>query len=93
MFRDSRGKDLPGWPDWCFMPMAAWYSIACHINGVDRLLLDLATEPARLGALGTWRYTQSVYRLDPDLFKAVWNTVPTGDLPCEVIYRMPEWCV
>ena len=26
-FRSGRGKDLPNWPDWCYMPIAGTYSI------------------------------------------------------------------
>ena len=48
---------------------------------------------ARLGALAAWRPTQGIYRFDSSLYNAVIDTPLTGDLPCEILHRMPEWCV
>lgn len=90
--RADRGTDgLPDWPDWCFLPMGGWYSIVSADAGVDRLSLDLIPDVARLTALGAWRYTQGIYRLDPDLFTAVAGTVPKGAMPTDVLQRLPEW--
>lgn len=91
-FRADRGRDLPNWPDWCFMPMAGWYAIASG-GGDNRLSLDQVSAVARLAALGAWRTTQGVYRFDPDLYAEIVDTPIDGDLPHEVLYRMPEWCV
>ena len=46
-----------------------------------------------LAALGAWRYTQGIYRFDPDILDAVAATSMHGDLPVEVLFRLPEWCV
>lgn len=95
-FRSGRGRDLPAWPDWCFLPLAGWYSIVCADAGVARLGPQHAQrvgDVGRLAALGTWRLTQGIYRFDPDLFNAVAKTPVTGDLPVELFYRLPEWCV
>jgi hypothetical protein len=91
IFRRDRGKDLPDWPDWCFLPMAAWYSIVSADAGVNHLTLDLIPDVARLAALGAWRYTQGIYRIDDDLRVALIDTVPSGALPVEALYRLPEW--
>ncbi len=93
VFRQDKGKDLPNWPDWCFMPLAAWYSIVSAELQVDRVSELYIADVAKLGALGSWRYTQSIYRIDSDLRNAIASTVPSGSLPCDVLYRMPEWCV
>lgn len=37
--------------------------------------------------------SQGIYRFDPDLFEAVWNTPLEGGLPVDLLYRLPEWCV
>lgn len=90
MFRQSRGVDLPEWPSWCFMPMAAWVAIATQ--GQNNPLLG-AMSAAPLSALGTWRYSQGVYRFDADTYAALADTVVSGALPVEVLYRLPEWCI
>lgn len=50
-------------------------------------------EVGRLAALGTWRVTQGIYRFDPTLYAEIIDTPVAGDLPNDVLYRMPEWCV
>jgi hypothetical protein len=81
----------PRWPDYVFAPM-----------GVARLAVDRSPpeEPTervydanRLAALAAWRTTQGIYRFDPDLSAALLTTAPHGDIPCEVLRRLPEWCV
>lgn len=93
IFRQSRGVDLPEWPAWCFMPMAAWYAIVGADAGVDRLPLNLVGDVARLAALGTWRYSQGVYQFDPDAAAAMTGSVLHGEIPTDVLLRLPEWCV
>lgn len=93
-FRAARGTaDFPNWPEWCFMPMAGFYSIVAA--GVKQRVLDrpLIGDIGRLTALGTWRVTQGIYRFDPSLFDAIISTPVDGNLPCDVLYRLPEWCV
>jgi hypothetical protein len=87
-FRQSKGKDLPDWPEWCFMPMAAWIAIASQGGSVG---LNEVSEAQELAAVGAWRYTQSIYRLDDTLYDAVKETIPKGDLPIDVFYQLPEW--
>jgi len=91
VFRDDKGKGLPDWPDWCFMPMAAWHSIVCSELGVSMLGPDQVADVSMLSAIGPWRYTQSIYQIDPDLYSSIIETVPRGAIPTEVLYRMPEW--
>lgn len=43
--------------------------------------------------LATWRVTQGIYRIDPDVAEAVWNTPIEGQLPVELLFHLPEWCV
>jgi len=92
-FRADRGKSLPNWPSWCFLPLAASYSIISGDAGMDRLPLKLIGDVGRLGALAAWRVTQGVYRFDPAVYDAIRDTPLVGDLPCDAFYRLPEWCV
>lgn len=91
-FRAGRGKELPQWPDWCFVPMAAAYAVVSG-GGDNRILPHMIGDVARLVAVASWRVTQGIYRFDPALYCALIETPIGGDLPADVLYRMPEWCV
>jgi len=92
-FRRGKGKDLRDWPDWCYMPIAAGYSIATSIGPPGEVLFDPLINPASITALATWRVSQGVYRFDADLFGALIDQPFEGNLPCDVLKRLPEWCV
>jgi len=89
-FRAMRGRDVDDWPDWCYCPMAASYAVA---SGGGELPWLKSHHPAILGALAAWRMTQGIYRYDPSLYAALIDTPISGDLPTDVLYRLPEWCV
>ncbi len=96
--RAGRGRDYPDWPDWCYVPIAGPMAIIATSLGIDVRQLG-ALHPGRvpdaavLAALGAWRMTQGIYRFDPAVYDAVRSTPVTGDIPHEVLYRLPEWCV
>lgn len=90
-FRLSRGKSLPHWPDWCFLPMAAWYAMVSARHNTEKVHPDSLGEVSRLAAIGTWRYSQGIYRVDPDLMPALAESRVSGKLPSEVLFRLPEW--
>jgi hypothetical protein len=98
-FREDRGKGLPAWPDWCHLPMAGAIAIVskgASIAQARAQFQELTTRkigPAALMALASWRVTKGIYRFDPELFQAVWETPLEGNLPHELLYRLPEWCV
>lgn len=95
-FRDGRGKDLPDWPQWCFVPMAGAYAVVNQDRGSQQLGLrdlHLVGDVSRLAAIGAWRPTQGIYRFDPAVYAAVRDTPISGDLPHDVLFRLPEWCV
>lgn len=93
-FREWRGRDgLPDWAEWCFLPMAAYYAIVSARVGRDGMPKGMGEEMGRLAALGAWRTTQGIYRFDPALYGAIRDTPVDGALPCDVLFRLPEWCV
>ena len=92
-FRAGRGRDLPRWPAWCFLPMAGWYAIVSNDTDSDKIQAEQGADIGRLAAVGIWRYSQGVYRFDPDVYAALWETRISGDLPAEVLLRLPEWCL
>ena len=89
-FRAKR-KDLGDWPDWCFLPLAGTYAIVS--KGKTLQSPNQAHHIGILGALATWRVSQGIYRFDPTTFDALWKTPITGDIPTEVLFHLPEWCV
>jgi len=92
-FRADRGNGLPDWPaDWCYLPLAAAYAIVSG-GGDRRVGLDQAGDVGRLGALMAWRVTQGIYRFSTPLYERVIETPIAGDIPHEILYRLPEWCV
>lgn len=91
--REERGLSLPKWPEWCYLPLSGWYAIVSAHHQAERLDLTLIGHVARLGALGIWRLTQGIYKFDSTLYEAIKSTPLTGDLPCSVLYHLPEWCV
>ena len=90
MFRTSKGDDLPDWPDWCFLPFAAWAAI---VSEGRNLTMQQAGDISILAALGTWRYTQGIYRFDNELYKELIKTEINSDLPSDLFFRLKEWCV
>lgn len=88
LLRAGRGKNLPDWPEWCFMPMAG-FAVITGARGGEANVLDTGI----LSALGTWRVTQGVYRFDEEVMDGLWETPVKGELPVELLYRLPEWCV
>jgi len=55
--------------------------------------MPLINDVGIIGALAAWRVTQGVYRFDPEVYRAVIETPVTGDLPYDVLFNLPEWCV
>lgn len=85
-----QSKDEMGWPDWCYLPMGGWHAIASQYESSPLAISQLTS---KLAALGTWRMTQGIYRFDPALYPALIETPVSGDIPEDVLYQLPEWCV
>lgn len=90
--RAARGRDVPAWPAWCFLPLHGAYAIVSG-GGVARVPIDRVHHIGILGALAAWRVGQGIYRFDEALATALRETPMPTDLPTSVLYRLPEWCV
>lgn len=90
--RQMRGRELPDWADWCYLPIAGAYAIVSG-GGDDRVPFERSHRTGIIAALATWRMTQGIYRIDSALHEALINTPIEGDIPESVLYRLPEWCV
>lgn len=84
--RETKGKTNPDWPAWCFLPLQYWHEIILKNEKSAGTVYELA-------AVGTWRYTQGIYRFDNSVYNALINTSHAKDIPTEVFHRLPEWCV
>ncbi len=91
------GGAAKAWPGWCYLHVAAALAIA-HAEeertGNPRAPLDdpcLTADAAVLAALLPWRLTKGVYRFDAEVLGEVWSTPIDGDIPAEILYRLPEW--
>jgi hypothetical protein len=78
------------WPSWCFLPTPELERLIC---GMRELSPSIGRNLNAIGALAGWRVTQGVYGFDPYLFDAVWHTPLDTEIPGEVLFRLPEWCV
>lgn len=87
--RAGKGKDLPDWPSWCYLPIAGGLAIVSQHES----MFDAASKAGVFTGLATWRVTQGIYRFDPDLYSSLLDTPLTGDIPCSILYQLPEWCV
>lgn len=76
------------WPKWCFFPLGRAIELCALKYRQPQPYLPFALE-----ALAAWRVTQGVYRFDEDLFAELIQTPLSGDLPKEVLFGLPEWCV
>lgn len=69
--------------------------------GGERAIRDLYSQGAERIAFmisaamtfGTWRVTQGIYRFDEEIYKSLVDTSLSGEIPAEVLTRLPEWCV
>jgi hypothetical protein len=82
---------MPDWPELCYLPLSAAYAIvALEHPGAP------ATDGGEVNVVATlaaWRMTKGIYRIDPTLLEALLTTPVTNDIPVDVLYRLPEWCV
>ncbi len=84
------------WPEWCFLPTSYWYAILeveLETGAYRGTRLNLMEELSRLSTIGTWRFSQGIYRFDASVLDAVKSTTLAGDIPVEVLERLPEWAV
>ena len=91
--RAKKGKSLPYWSKWCYLPLAGWIVIASRGCDVSDVNPDHTQAAALFAAVGAWRVGRGVYRFDETLFDELISTPMEGNIPCDVLFRLPEWCV
>ena len=85
---DSMRADPPmQWPDWCLLPMGAATAVATS--------RPAAMQPhtiALMSALYAWRFSRSVWLIEPALTSRLLTQVPDA-LTVQDLTGLPEWCV
>lgn len=81
-----RQRPMP-WPDWCLLPMAA---PATMVSGYGRPRYPQLI--AAMSALYAWRYTRSVYLIEPALLDRLLSQVPDA-IGVDDLAGLPQWCV
>src|SRR5580704_14787619 len=64
-------KELGGWPDWCFLPLAGAYALVSKDRAGTLAPGEHVEHVGILGALAAWRVTQGIYLFDPTTFDAL----------------------
>lgn len=90
MRADKETGENTNWANWCFLPHEVWNSIA---QSVEANPIRQSTLGDFLSAVGTWRYSQGIYRFDKTFYQAVACSEGMSKIPSEVLLRLPEWCV
>lgn len=87
----------PGlWPEWCLLPMDEWARIIEQQEQLSGNALPIEVkfrDLYLLSAVGTWKFSQGVYRVDKTFQQALLESDLGKDIPADVLMHMPEWCI
>lgn len=90
----------PTWPSWCFYPKSeavdairTYMDVITPTTEPEWYERDLWEDGELAATLLAWRLTRGVYEFDPDLYHSLITTPLTDNIPSELLYRLPEWCV
>lgn len=79
-------------PDWCIMPTMFPFLLLTHRYG-ESYYLSHMDEMMTLASTYIWRCSKGVYRFAPEVYSALISQPLTGNLPADLLYRLPEWAV
>lgn len=91
---EAYNKTLPlraAYPSYTFLPLDIWYDIALRIAEAEGL--ELLPVLADMFFAGTWQYSKGIYTFDPDLLLALSESAIDGNIPADILTRIPEHCV
>lgn len=83
---------LKDWEDWCYLPLSVWYSIAQGVTEEPDTRVPWI-KANLIAAVGTWRLGKGIYRFDKDLYEELISTRISDNLPVEIFFRLPEYCI
>lgn len=82
--RANRGKDVPDWPDWCYLPVAAGIALA-NKHGFP------VYYGALISTLAAWRKSKEVYVFDPDFVSLLSDMEDDVEIPTDALLRLPYY--
>lgn len=82
--RANRGKDVPDWPDWCYLPVAAGIALAKK-HGFPIYY------GALISTLAAWRKSKEVYVFDPDFISLLADMEDDVKIPTDVLLHLPYY--
>lgn len=83
----QQGHDM--WPRWCFAPFTVWAMSFVRSRQDLRKINEMTSAITVI----PWRYSRSVYRFDADVYRELVATPFSGEIPEEVLLRLPEWSI
>ncbi|MBR0391750.1 MAG: hypothetical protein IJK38_05460 [Oscillospiraceae bacterium] len=87
------GKDmLAAVPDWCIMPTMFPCLYMSMRNG-ELFYMTHMDEVMTIASTYIWRCSKGIYRFAPEIYNALITQPLTGDLPMDLLHRLPEWAV
>lgn len=91
IFRSSLDQNSPEWDPRVFIPYNSWFDFVKQEYPHVKDITAIASFVRNLAAVGAWRPTQDIVRFDPDLYESLSKTELTGNLPAEILQRLPAW--
>ncbi len=87
-----RAESSKSWPGWCFVRTDEIVDIIESYSGKPSNDDQRMKHPTRIRLvtiLAPWRVSKNVYRFDPDIYHALIQTSLRGNLPVELLLRLP----
>jgi hypothetical protein len=91
-----RSDHWKSWPGWCFVRRDEIVDIIESYGGRpsnDDQRMKHLTRIRLVTILAPWRISKNVYRFDPDIYHALIQTSLRGNIPVELLFKLPEWAV
>lgn len=93
----AKSGNIPKWTFTTQMISAESFLSFCdpsfNFDGTKQVPPSLMKDAITAHFLYSWRATQGVYRVDPELFELLIDTDLCGSIPSDVLEKMPEWCI
>jgi len=89
-FLNGRGRDLPDWPEWCYMPMAGAYAV---VSGGESGVLppEKQRDISVVSAVAAWRPTRTNVEIEEDLLETLWRGEMPETVEADDLASLPAW--
>lgn len=80
------------WPAWCYAPIGMVQTVMASRYHLPQI--ESVEQAAVAAGLAAWRMGgKTVLLIHADVQRSLWDTPATGDIPTDVLLRLPFWCV